>query len=91
MRVRILQWLAENGEANSTSLARELRIALFGVQNQFHRLEKAGLLLSRKRDRARFYSFNPKNPLLPEILALLRKSLPSNGRGKRGGKKAKKK
>ena len=87
MRVRILQWLVENGEANSTALSRELRIALFGVQNQFHRLKKAGLLVSQKRRGAHYFSFNPKNPLLPEIRSLLRKSLRSGGKRTRGSGK----
>ncbi|WP_244151838.1 hypothetical protein [Malonomonas rubra] len=48
---------------------------LRSIQNQFENLEAGGVLYSRMVGNTRLYAFNPDCPYLPELKALLEKSL----------------
>lgn len=74
LRVQILQYLAECGEAYGVELARQFQRPLFSVQSQLNKLEESGILVSRSLGKTRLFTFNPRFPLKAELTALLRKN-----------------
>jgi DNA-binding transcriptional ArsR family regulator len=72
---KVLLYLAVNNEAYAQELANRLGLALSTVQTQLQRLERRGILVSRARGRMRFYTFNPRFPLMHDVRALLLRAL----------------
>jgi DNA-binding transcriptional ArsR family regulator len=72
---KVLFYLAVNHDAYAQELADTLHLALSTVQSQLQRLERRGVLVSQSRGRMRFYSFNPRFPLVSDVRALLLRAL----------------
>jgi len=68
---RILFFMNYHGETFSTEIAHKFEFHLYGVQKQFNRFEKAGMVRSRYVGRTRVFSWNPDWPMLRELRAFL--------------------
>lgn len=62
-------------EGYAREIARFYDTDLDPIQKQLDRLELGGILVSRSVGRTRLYTFNPRYALLPELKALLEKTL----------------
>jgi len=74
-RERVLIFLAARGEGYARQIARFFDTDLSPVQDQLDNLEEGGILVSRKLGRTRLYEFNPRYPLLDELISFLEKAL----------------
>jgi len=72
---RVLTFLECREEGYASQIARFYGVPLTPVQSQLRRLESDGVLSSRMVGNTRLYAFNPRFPFLPELRALLKKSL----------------
>lgn len=72
---RVLLFLAARDEGYGAEIAKLFSTDLSPIQKQLERMERDGLLISRKVGRTRLYSFNPRNPFVPELQAMLEKAL----------------
>jgi hypothetical protein len=72
---RILLYLAAREEGYAREIARFFGSSLAPIQNQLDLLERGGIIFSRTLGRTRLYAFDPRYPLLPELKALLDKTL----------------
>lgn len=64
---RVLLFLAARDEGYGAEIAKLFSTDLSPIQKQLERMERDGLLISRKVGRTRLYSFNPRNPFVPEL------------------------
>ena len=81
---RVLLYLEQYGEGYAKAIADTFEdVSLSMVQRQLERFERAGLLVSLLKGRARFFTWNPRYPFLNEVRALLRKALMSLPEGER--------
>lgn len=69
-----LFYLLKNKKTYASELSRVFKIPLFSCQTALERLEKGGILASYKEGRTRVYTFNPRYPLLKELLQFLEKA-----------------
>ena len=67
----VLLFLARNGEAYATRIARDLDIPVNMVQKQLERFEQSGVIVSRLRGRRRVYGWNERYPALRPLQKLL--------------------
>jgi predicted transcriptional regulator len=72
---RVLLFLAARDEGYGAEIAKLFSTDLSPIQKQLERMERDGLLISRKVGRTRLYGFNPRNPFIPELKAILEKAL----------------
>lgn len=72
---RVLYFLSAYGEGYAAGMAAGLGIPLNGVQQQLRRLERGGVVVSRRLGRLRLYQLNPRWYFLPELRALLDKAV----------------
>ena len=75
IKERILLTLLVRKEIYARDVASIFRASLSPIQNQFKKLEKGGVVVSRLKGRTRLYSFNPRYPFLKEIEGILSKAL----------------
>jgi len=71
---RALIFILCRGSGYAREIARFYDTGLISIQKQLAKLD-GGILVSEQLGRTRMYSFNPRYALLPELQALLRKSL----------------
>lgn len=74
-RERVLLYLYGRDAGYAREIARYYGSDLDPVRRQLVRLEMGGVLASRPAGRTRLYSLNPRYPLLPQLKALLERSL----------------
>jgi DNA-binding transcriptional ArsR family regulator len=74
-RGRILLFILTHGESYAAEISRIFNYHLFSVQNQLLRLEKDGILYSKRRGNVRLFGLNPKYPFKTELVSLLEKAL----------------
>jgi DNA-binding transcriptional ArsR family regulator len=72
---RVLLYLQTYGEAYGREIAAAFGLGQSQVQKQLRKLESGGILASRPVGRARIYSWNPRNPLVPSLRALFQTAL----------------
>jgi hypothetical protein len=72
---RVLVFISARGEGYARDIARFFSTDLAPVQLQLAALERGGILVSRLVGRTRLYTFNPRYPLVNEVLAILEKTL----------------
>lgn len=72
---RVLLFLVARNEGFAAEIAQAFDTDLSPIQRQLERMERDGLLISRKVGRTRLYSFNPRYPFVPELKAVLEKAL----------------
>jgi|Deesub1362A_J573_1020465.scaffolds.fasta_scaffold01364_2 hypothetical protein len=72
---RVLLFILAREEGYATEVARFFETDLYAIQRQLDKLERGGVLASRKAGRTRLYTFNPGYPFLAELKALLEKAL----------------
>jgi len=72
---RVLLFLAARNEGYAAEIAKTFATDLSPIQKQLDRMERDGLLVSRKIGRTRLYGFNPRYPFVPELKQLLEKAL----------------
>ena len=72
---KALLYLYTYGEGYAQEIRQKLSLPLRSVQLQLKRLEEAGILVCRKRDRTIVYQLNPRYPFYREITALLERVL----------------
>jgi len=65
------------GEAYGREIAATFGLAPSQVQKQLRKLEAGGILVSRAIGRTRIYGWNPRNPLVTPLQALLQAALDS--------------
>jgi len=75
IKERILLTLLVRKEAYARDIATIFKSNLYPIQNQFKKLEKGGVVVSRLKGRTRLYGFNPRYPFLAELKSLLSKAL----------------
>ncbi|MDI6740799.1 MAG: winged helix-turn-helix domain-containing protein [Candidatus Edwardsbacteria bacterium] len=71
----VLRYLHCRGEGYAREIARFYGTGLDPIQKQLGRLENGGVVYSRTTGRTRLYALDPRYPFLPELRALLDKSL----------------
>ena len=71
---KILLSIQKDGDCYANGVARKYKLPLFAVQNQLRKMEKTGVLKSRRYANVKIFEFNPKYPLLDELKALLQKA-----------------
>jgi hypothetical protein len=74
-REKALVFMISRQEGYAREIARFYDTDLDPIQKQLDRLELGGILVSRSVGRTRLYTFNPRYALLPELKALLEKTL----------------
>ena len=74
---KVLLYLQNYGSGHPRAIAVTFEIAVSQVQRQLERFEREGLLASRLVGRTREYQWNPRFLFLPEMRALLEKTLES--------------
>ncbi len=72
---RVLIFLYAREQGYATEIARFFDTDLYGIQNQFDKLEAGGILVSRKVGRTRVYTFNPRYAFIDELKVLLDRAL----------------
>ncbi len=72
---RALLYLVARGEGYPRAIADFFDTNLRNIQVQLDNLEAGGIVVSRLEGRTRLYTFNPRWPLLNELLALLERAL----------------
>lgn len=72
---RALLYLVARGEGYAREIARFFETSLAPIQKQLETLEYGGILCSRLVGRTRLYGFDPRFALLPELKAILEKTL----------------
>jgi len=72
---KILFTLESYGEAYPKGLSRTFNIPVNGIQQQLARLENGGVVVSAMVGRTRLYKFDPRNPFLKELRALIKKAM----------------
>ena len=75
VKEQVLLYLYTYREGYAQEMRRKLNLPLRSVQLQVKRLEEAGLLVARRRDRTIVYQLNPRYPFYREIVFLLEKLL----------------
>ena len=68
----VLFYLQNYGEGYGREIARTFDVGSLQIQNQLQKLEEAAWLVSRPIGRARVYGWNPRNPLVKPLRAILR-------------------
>jgi len=74
---RVLLYLQNYDQAYGREIAATFDLAQSQVQKQLVKLESGGVLVSRLAGRTRLYQWNPRNPLVPPLRALLNAALDS--------------
>jgi len=74
---KVLLYLQNYGQAYGREIAATFGISNSQVQKQLLKLESGGLLVSQLVGRTRLYQWNPRNPLVPPLRALLGVALDS--------------
>lgn len=69
----VLLYIYHYKEIHASAIAKFSNSALNPVQNQLHRFEKGGILLSKPVGRSRLYFFNPKSPFVGPVKELVRR------------------
>jgi DNA-binding transcriptional ArsR family regulator len=81
---RVLLFVQNYGEAYGREIAATFGLAPSQVQKQLRKLEAGGILVSREIGRTRVFSWNPRNPLVTPLQALLQAALDSLPAARRG-------
>ncbi len=71
---RVLIFILKRDEGYAREITRFFDATLYAIQQQLDKLEKGGILVSRKVGRTRLYEYNPRYPFLKELTALLEKA-----------------
>lgn len=74
---KVLLYLENYEQAYGREIAAAFDLAQSQVQKQLVKLESGGVLVSRLAGRTRLYQWNPRNPLVPSLRALLNAALDS--------------
>jgi DNA-binding transcriptional ArsR family regulator len=74
---KVLLYLQNYEQAYGREIATTFDLAQSQVQKQLVKLESGGVLVSRRIGRTRLYQWNPRNPLVPALRALLDSALES--------------
>lgn len=72
---RTLLYLECYGEGYPRGIARTFDMSVSQIHKQLTKLEENGILVSREAGRTRLYTWNPRNPLVKPLRALLRDAL----------------
>lgn len=71
----VLLYMENFQHAYAQQIATKFGCSVSMIQNQLKRMERDGLLESRKMGTLRLYAFSPRYPLLGEVRQLLRRRL----------------
>ena len=71
---RVLIFILKREEGYAREITRFFDVALYAIQKQLEKLEKGGVLVSKKVGQTRLYEYNPRYPFLKELSALLEKA-----------------
>lgn len=74
---KVLLFMQNYEQAYGREIATTFAMAQSQVQKQLLKLESGGVLVSRLIGRTRLYQWNPRNPLVPPLRALLGVALDS--------------
>jgi glutathionylspermidine synthase len=74
-REKVLVFMIARQEGYAREIARFYDTDLYPIQKQLDKLEQGSVLYSRMIGRTRLYAFNPRYALLPELKALLEKTI----------------
>lgn len=72
---RVLLFMAARGSGYGREIAAFWGGTVSAIQKILDRLERGGVLISRKVGTARIYEFNPRWPMRAELQALLEKTI----------------
>lgn len=71
---RALFFIYARNQGYARDMARFFGCGLTPVQRQLEALERGGIIVSSLVGRTRLYTFNPRYPLLNEVIALIEKA-----------------
>lgn len=74
---RVLLFIENYGEGYGSQIARTFDTSLSEIKKQLTKFEEAGVLVSRQVGTSRIYTWNPRDPALTNLRALLRDTLAS--------------
>lgn len=74
---RVLMYLQNYEQGYGREIAATFGMAQSQVRKQLEKFESGGFLVSRLIGRTRLYQWNPRNPLVPAIRALLSAAIDS--------------
>ena len=74
---RVLMYLQNYEQGYGREIAATFGMAQSQVRKQLEKFESGGVLVSRLVGRTRLYQWNPRNPLVPAIRALLSAAIDS--------------
>lgn len=72
---RVLLFIENYGDGYASRIARTFDMPVSEVQKQLKKFEQAGILVSRMLGTSRVYTWNPRDPALDGLRALLRQVL----------------
>lgn len=73
----VLLFMQNYGEGYGLDIARTFGLYPTSVNNQLKKLESAGVIINRPIGRTHLYTWNPRNPLVKPLRALLQETLES--------------
>jgi len=82
----VLLHLFHYGHSYGRAIARDMDVALDGVQKQLDKFERCGVLVAQTHGRTRLYSWNPKSGIaakLRDIVGMVYEAIPLEERMKR--------
>jgi len=74
---RVLLFIENYGEGYASWIARTFDMPVSEIQKQLRKFETSGILVSRMVGTSRMYTWNPRDPALGNLRALLRETLDS--------------
>lgn len=74
---KVLLFIENYGDGYASRIAKTFDMPLSEVQKQLRKFEQAGILVSRMVGNSRIFTWNPRDPALDGLRALLRQTLDS--------------
>ncbi|MCE2982312.1 MAG: winged helix-turn-helix domain-containing protein [Parachlamydia sp.] len=71
---KILFFLLVNSKCYPSQLKKNFEIPLYSFQRALGKLERGGVIFSHREGKTLIYQFNPRYPLLKELLTFLQKA-----------------
>ncbi len=72
---RVLVFIAARKKGYASEIAEFYQRHIYGIQKQLEKFENGGVFFSSKVGRTRLYEFNPRYPLMGELILLIKKAI----------------
>lgn len=72
---RVLLFITAREAGYAAEIAQVFETDISPIQKQLERMERDGLLVNKLVGRTRLYSFNPRYPFVPDLIAMMKRAL----------------